>query len=324
MVLLEIMDGHAGGSCTRFLCELPIKSTVRCTIEHVAVLRTLRATLEAAVLRRSSGPNDGDGQHTAALTDAMQLVSSSSVQQKLVLTEERLMAGLAALEAPSSPPPSSSSLEACWLSFASRQLTPEKLLSDYVGHNEKSKVKLAFTMPTTQTPTPMVGGATGTTELRSTPSVPKRAEAAAAVAVECVATDPPAQRQRVGDHAGGPSSVAATQQKPQEELGVSLSAFWKSREGGATPAEAAPAEQWALDEDAPILSASQSAALSGSSEMRAALRVPRLQEALRHIDSAGTREAALARLELALENDPDFEAFSLQALRTIGWKEAAE
>jgi hypothetical protein len=52
--------------------------------------------------------------------------------------------------------------------------------------------------------------------------------------------------------------------------------------------------------------------------VRQALREPRLQELLRHIDSAGTREAALQRLELALE-DPEFEAFSLQALQTIGW-----
>ena len=48
------------------------------------------------------------------------------------------------------------------------------------------------------------------------------------------------------------------------------------------------------------------------------MRDPRLEEILRHIDSAPTREGALRRLEGALKADPDFEAFALQALRVIG------
>ena len=43
----------------------------------------------------------------------------------------------------------------------------------------------------------------------------------------------------------------------------------------------------------------------------------RLQEQLRHIDSAPTREGALRRLELALD-DADFEQFTRTILTVIG------
>ena len=79
----------------------------------------------------------------------------------------------------------------------------------------------------------------------------------------------------------------------------------------------------AADEDAPILSASQAAALCTSASIWHSLEDSRMMEALRYIDSACTREAALARLERALE-DPDFERFSLQALDTIGWTAASD
>ena len=72
----------------------------------------------------------------------------------------------------------------------------------------------------------------------------------------------------------------------------------------------------------PLLSAGQAASLTNSGEVRRALRDPRLQSTLRHIDGAGTREAALKRLETALE-DPQFESFSLTALREIGWVSAS-
>ena len=48
------------------------------------------------------------------------------------------------------------------------------------------------------------------------------------------------------------------------------------------------------------------------------LKDGRLQETLRHIDSAPTREAALRRLEKALAHE-DFDGFTRTALREIGY-----
>ena len=63
--------------------------------------------------------------------------------------------------------------------------------------------------------------------------------------------------------------------------------------------------------------------LGTSSELLAAVRDPRLQQLLRHVDSAPTREGALRRLESALKQDPDFEQFALAALRVIGVESAS-
>jgi hypothetical protein len=196
-----------------------------------------------------------------------------------------------------------------------------------VGTNEKSKVKLALTT----SPLPPAAAARDVppnpfgTPATASESMSTKRPAAAATAAELSEdggyTELPAQRPRLGSaptaepHEASPSKL---QQSPLEK-GVSLLAFWKAREPGGRPPksdENAPAA--GADENAPILSTSQAAALTSDNAVRQALREPRLQELLRHIDSAGTREAALQRLELALE-DPEFEAFSLQALQTIGW-----
>ena len=321
MVLLEIIEeSHPRGSCVRFLCEVPIRSTVASTLEHVIAVRTARDSLEEAVAQLQGTDSSSDA-HRMALA----LISDSAVQSKVVLTREQLHAVLLALDAQSTSQPSS--LGECWLAFASRRLEQDKLLSDYVGTNEKSKVKLALTT----SPLPPAAAACDVppnpfgTPVTASESMSTKRPAAAATAAELSEdggyTELPAQRPRLGSaptaepHEASPSKL---QQSPLEK-GVSLLAFWKAREPGGRPPksdENAPAA--GTDENAPILSTSQAAALTSDNAVRQALREPRLQELLRHIDSAGTREAALQRLELALE-DPEFEAFSLQALQTIGW-----
>ena len=139
MVLLEIIEeSHPRGSCVRFLCEVPIRSTVASTLEHVVAVRTARDSLEEAVAQLQ-----GTGSSSDAHRMAFALISDSAVQSKVVLTREQLHAVLLALDAQSTSQPSS--LGECWLAFASRRLEQDKLLSDYVGTNEKSKVKLALT-----------------------------------------------------------------------------------------------------------------------------------------------------------------------------------
>lgn len=102
----------------------------------------------------------------------------------------------------------------------------------------------------------------------------------------------------------------------------SLSTFFgRSSSAGSTEPLANAGEADDADDAAPILSADQASSLTASVPVRAALRDPRLQEVLRHIDSAETRDAALRRLEVALK-DPDFEQFSVAALREIGYSAA--
>ena len=102
---------------------------------------------------------------------------------------------------------------------------------------------------------------------------------------------------------------------------MSLSAFFKEQDGDAPSGggdETGGADDTEeVDEELPLLTTRQSELLLLSRDVRVALRDPRLEEQLRHIDSAPTREGALRRLEQAL-NDPDFDQFSQTVLREIG------
>jgi len=330
MVLLEILEGQAQGSSIRFLCEIPVRSTVAATISHVGSLRHLRAALDRAVKRVTS---QADGQtgvgstpDPAALVEASTLLSSSTVQRKLVLTTDRLQAALSALEPDTSEGVCEEVAGAC-LTFAMRTLELDKLLCDYVGSNEKSKIRLGFTLadPATDTAAEPSSSSIALRQAEITTATitgGKRlapVEASAEASTPC-AESPPRRKRREE----AVDDVDADLASPSDRApGVSLMSFWKQRTGQA-PATADPGDtvqEPEVDEDLPILSASQAAALSSSADVRAALRSTRLAEALRHVDSAGTREAALRRLELALE-DPEFEALSLKALETIGWGHA--
>ena len=75
---------------------------------------------------------------------------------------------------------------------------------------------------------------------------------------------------------------------------------------GSTLDDDGAAEAIDPDEELPQLSNRQAQMLVESREVRAAIKDARLQELLRHIDSAPTREGALRRLERALA-DEEFE-----------------
>ena len=66
-----------------------------------------------------------------------------------------------------------------------------------------------------------------------------------------------------------------------------------------------------------MVSEEQAERLRCSEPVRAAMRDPRLQQLVRSIDGADSREAALRRLEAALV-DTDFVAFKDDVCRAIG------
>ena len=118
--------------------------------------------------------------------------------------------------------------------------------------------------------------------------------------------------------------LQALREDDAAERAVSLSAFFAA--DGAKPAAAPPGESAGAaepeDEDELKLTAEQAACLTASAAVRAAVRDPRLQEVLRHIDGAASRETALRRLEEVLGRDADFEEFAATALREIGHRAA--
>jgi hypothetical protein len=308
MVLLEVLDRDAAAA-PNFLCECSVAQSVSSALVHVVTVSRLRAELARYAALCAPAPDEGQGPsavaqkraHNAeALLDAAALLSPQAVQKKTVLTVELLEAALAAhqvqpcriaelQEAPPSP--------AIELVFAGRSLEQDKKLSDYFGKHEKSKVKVTLSGTpvgtsddtTDAVPAPLHNG--GEQRQDGTPLASSRVQQGASAA-------PPA-----------PS--------------VSLSSFFRRSQAGGELLDEVVEEEGGGedDEDAPLLSANQAAKLMESRDICEAIRDPRLQEVLRHVDSAPTREGALRRLELALE-DPEFESFSMAALREIGWATA--
>ena len=110
------------------------------------------------------------------------------------------------------------------------------------------------------------------------------------------------------------SLISFFKQQARQAAGLGSGEAADEAEGGTAEAD---------DEDLPVLTSMQAERLLASPEVRAAMRDPRLEAQLRHIDSAATREGALRRLERALL-DADFELFTRTALREIGVTAAAE
>lgn len=149
MVLLEILEGQSRGSCTSFLCELPVRSTVRSAVEHIAVLRSARAALSKSVEELGAAKEECGSKRcrsSEAVSEAQILLSDASVQRKIIMTRERLEGALATLQVGWHASWSNASSEA-HLSFAGKRLDDDKLLSDYIGLNEKSKARLAYSDP---------------------------------------------------------------------------------------------------------------------------------------------------------------------------------
>lgn len=303
-MLLEVSLGDgtvaASSSTDTFLCSISVQERVQSAIVHVAAVHYLRTQLAAAAAASNTPSTDGKKRpHDAeALSDATHLLSSAAVNRKNVLTIERLEAALAALSGVSESGRSGQTWRGAGLFFASKWLEADKSLSEYVGSNDKSKVKVVFRPGDDCAPQP----------------APQTASAASATASSepALVVTHGAASSLPESHAPGAAQV--------EESGVSLSAYFKRQRGESTcPGEddyqgdGAAADD---DEDLPQLSARQADMLVASREVRAALRDPRLQETLRHVDSAPTREGALRRLETALA-DTDFEQFTRTALREI-------
>ena len=234
------------------------------------------------------------------VADAAALLAPVGHGPKTVLTCESLEQALMALggsNADSSPASASQETSDAGLYFAGKWLDADRPLSDYVGRNEKSKVKVTY----------------GAMQLDGSAGGP------AMKAADESAGSTPAPPGGAALSAATGTALAASSSTPL----LSLSAFFRDRVNGEARAGRAhvpddDAAGEATGDDFSVLSARQLDALGASSELQAAIRDPRLEEVLRHVDSAPTREGALRRLEIALKADPAFEAFALQALRVIG------
>ena len=309
-MLLEVQPS-AEASIGSFICTVSVQARVRYAIEHVARVHGLRGRLAAAMARTDGGegsvPPGKRTRDAEALAEANALLSPLSVSRKNVLTIERLEAALAALcdpgTAEASTPADLLSAPAAGLFFAGKWLEGDKLMSEYVGTNDKSKVKVVFG----------ASGALPTSAADSTASAPADSTASAPAAAAAPAEDGPAS--------SSPGEAPATAAAARD---MSLIAYFKQQQrGGAEddddyahrPGVVEPAVD--ENEELPQLSARQAELLVASRDVRHAIADPRLQELLRRIDSAPTREGALRRLEHAL-GDADFEAFTRTALREIG------
>ena len=299
MVLLEISPPAP----PPFLCSLSVKLTVRAAVEHVAKLHRLRSRLSEAVAETSGSRGAAVGskraRDAAALADAEALLSPQGVSRKTVLTSEALEAALAPLLGTESVDDAAVAMESNGgLFFAGKWLDGDKLLSEYVGTNEKSKVKVVFGNP-----------AADEDGVEAAAAAPSSAPSAAAEAPAATTT---ADKKPVDGTAAAGVSLSAFFKQQGGSGGGGSSNGWHEADGNGAAAEEPE------DEDLPQLSARQAQMLVESSEIRSALKDPRLQEHLRFIDSAPTREGALKRLERALGADADFDAFTRTALKEIG------
>ena len=340
MVLLEVLDRRSVGEPS-FLCECSVRSTVRAVAAHVNRLSRLREQLAIALAKAKDSDEVGTkrGRAAADFAEANALLSPTALQKKEVLTSERLEAALVSLcsgkpsaaqadvtiteqaddvdgtivdagEGSTGSAVANTAADSCAIEgpaslyFAGRMLEGLRPLSEYVGTNEKSKVRVAYGEP----------AAMPETDLKLASDHPLED-----------ARVPPSTIDLHAEPQGGAGDDMIDEISPTSATGgVSLMSFFKRARGGGEEATADGEieENGEEDADAPLLSAAQAAMLMESSEVRSALKDQRLQVVLRHVDSAGTREVALRRLEEALE-DPNFEEFSLTTLRAIGWRPAS-
>ena len=277
---------------------------------------------------RSAATAEGvheDGQakrrHACDEAELEQLLSEEGIKRKCVLTAERLEGAIA------------SCVGACdegraaavalpvghGLFFAGRWLDPEQRLCDYVGLNEKSKAKMKYGPRVENDGSGDAAPVDSSAEPAHVPSRGTIGQASASLPPPTAAPPP----QRLSVSAAEPETIAP--RPTSSEASVSLSRFFRQSGGGGPSASATNDENEndrALpdeedDDSMPVLHSRQADALMASAPIRSAIKDPRLEQVLRHIDSAPTREGALRRLERALV-DPDFEQFTLTALREIG------
>lgn len=339
-MLLEVSSDAPSTSASSFLCTLSVRVSVRSAVEHVARVHSLRTRLASAVAAATAAA-DGDGavnakrpRNAEALAGANALLSPLSVNRKNVLTAELLEAALTALSedsgggaAPSAAllPTAAAAAADAGLYFAGKWLEADKVLNEYVGSNEKSKVKVRFSPGSGASEDAANDGGLASAAGLPPATAPLTAAADASPAdgggapqLPATATAPP-----VAPAASSSSSDAAA-----EASGVSLSSFFKQQQqqpaaAGAMDYAADDCAEAEQDDDMPVLSSAQAAQLLAATDVQAAVRDPRLQEQLRHIDSAPTREGALRRLERSLL-DADFDAFTRTALRAIGHAPAGQ
>ena len=267
-MLLEIHDCRLSAS---YLCESSVRTSVRLATEHVARISRMRAELQrlldevarTAVDSDSSVPNSNKRARTSeSLADASTLLSSDAVSRKLVLSQERLEALLAVMcgddataaalckSLIAQPPPTDAGL--C---FCGRWLEPDKLLCDYLGTNEKSKVKLSFGM--------MVPADTGDTNVST---VAASCSGAMGLGSAPMGVTPPSANR---------APPQPTTQRPSTDSTVSLSSFFRrcqsgcTESGASTTADTQDAGANDDDDNVELLSDAQAAALTGSHEVRA-------------------------------------------------------
>ena len=139
MVLLCIRRA-ADPDAPPFLCSALTSSPIQAVIDHVVDVHNMRLRLETArhgeVGEKRPHPEDD-----AAADD---MLSAQSVKRKLVLSTQTLRDAVENLQPGSAERVVAGELrvEAAELLFAGRTLQPDKLLSEYVGKNEKSQVQI--------------------------------------------------------------------------------------------------------------------------------------------------------------------------------------
>ena len=319
-MLLEVAP-HGGESC---LCEASVNLSVMAAVEHVSRLLHLRTQLAASVGIAADAVAVGskrDRDADEAVTEAKALLSPLGIGRKNVLTRETLEQALVALRgSPAAELPSASASAGFF--FAGRWLESDRSLSEYVGHNEKSKVKVTY--GESSACGSGNGGGSSSNQGSSCGSGSGGSSSSGGGGGNLPVAATKATAPVPESSSGRDGAAGADEASGAREDALSLSAFFRARagapqprlakDGGAEDADVADA-----DEDMPVLNARQLGVLESSEELQAAMRDPRLQQLLRHIDGAPTREGALRRLDATLKADPDFEQFALATLRVIGY-----
>lgn len=349
-MLIEIRVNPGGVASTpTFLHHAATSTSVDVAVQQAVAMHNLRLQLTQLLAMHSltagAGSSGRSGEKRKlvdteepgiadASSAAAEILSPMSVGRKIVASQEHVQRVLLALGAKNSPaPPGALSGRGAAFVFAGRPLEGDKLLSDYFGKNDKSKIVVSLQAePYLTEHAPDLEAANGA------------GSCSEAVALETVVGSTAVTCEALSS--GGPTrsalpiapiqpveldvrhkSHALPQQHEQE---VSLLSFFQRTRGDGESAELrleagvlAVADPGNPDEDESVLTDSQVTAVCASAAVKSALHSGELRRILRRIDGAESRELALLRLEGALLN-PDFNAFTRNVLRDIGHCTAAE
>lgn len=255
-MLLEVSSRPSDDTAS-FLCEASVHISVGAAVQHVALLWRLRARLAAAIAERSldsTAPRKRSHDEDEALKDAAGLLSEQGVGRKLVMTSQRLEAALAAVtsaEGSSALALESSTLPGAGLFFAGKWLDADRTLSEYVGRNEKSKVKVGFGVAAVAADS---GDASGAGTAAAAP-----AASGDAAPSSCASSDAAAASNPTDESGGGGAKPVADEKKKTDAGGVSLSAFFRDA-GESKPRrrhDEQPDEPAIDDDDMPLLTSHQ-------------------------------------------------------------------